>query len=93
MLTAIDGLWADHLAAVLELRSGVQWHSNGGRDPLHEYLTPVDRLNRELEEALDAEIRRRSEEARSKGLDPSERGATWTYLTTDRPFGERSELS
>jgi preprotein translocase subunit SecA len=90
-LTTIDDLWADHLAAVSELRSGVQWYSYGGRDPLHEYLTRVDTLYRELEDGLDAEIARRFEEARSKGLDPSERGATWTYLTTDRPFGEWSE--
>ena len=90
-LTTIDDLWADHLAAVSELRAGVQWYSYGGRDPLHEYLTRVDRLYRELEEGLDAEIAKRSEEARAKGLDPAERGATWTYLTTDRPFGEWSE--
>ena len=25
------------------------------------------------------------------GLDPRERGATWTYLTTDNPFGKLSD--
>jgi len=90
-LTTVDDLWSDHLAAVTELRSGVHWFSYGGRDPLHEYLTRVDTLYRELEERLDAEIAARLEEARVKGFDPSQRGATWTYLTTDRPFGDYTE--
>jgi preprotein translocase subunit SecA len=90
-LATIDDMWADHLAAISELRSGVHWYAWGGRDPLHEYLTRVDTAYRELEERLEAEIAARLEEARDKGLDPSERGATWTYLTTDRPFGDWSE--
>jgi preprotein translocase subunit SecA len=90
-LTTIDDLWADHLAAVSELRAGVQWYSYGGRDPLHEYLTRVDTMYRELEDGLDAEVAARLEEAQEKGLDPTQRGATWTYLTTDQPFGDWSE--
>ena len=90
-LTTIDDLWSDHLAAVAELRSGVHWYSYGGRDPLHEYLTRVDTMYRDLEERLEGEIAARLEEAREKGVDPSERGATWTYLTTDRPFGDWTE--
>ncbi|SPF51835.1 hypothetical protein SBA4_4730017 [Candidatus Sulfopaludibacter sp. SbA4] len=90
-LTTIDDLWSDHLAAVAELRSGVQWYSWSGRDPLHEYLTRIDAAYRELENGLDAEIAARLEEAQAKGVAPTERGATWTYLTTDRPFGEWSE--
>jgi preprotein translocase subunit SecA len=90
-LAAIDDLWSDHLAAISELRSGVHWYAWGGRDPLHEYLTRVDSLYRELEDGLDEEIAARLEDAREKGFDPSERGATWTYLTTDRPFGDWSE--
>jgi len=90
-LSAIDDLWSDHLAAISELRSGVQWYSWSGRDPLHEYLTRVDTAYRELEDGLDSEISARLAEAQAKGLDPSERGATWTYLTTDRPFGEWNE--
>jgi hypothetical protein len=73
------------------LRSGVHWYAWGGRDPLHEYLTRVDSQYRALEDGLDSEIAGRLEDAREKGLDPSERGATWTYLTTDRPFGDWSE--
>jgi preprotein translocase subunit SecA len=90
-LTTIDDLWADHLAAVSELRSGVQWLSYGGRDPLHEYLTRVDTMFRELEDSLEGETAARLKEAEERGLDPAERGATWTYLTTDRPFGEGGE--
>jgi preprotein translocase subunit SecA len=90
-LTTIDDLWADYLAAVAELRSGVHWYSWGGRDPLHEYLTRVDSEYRKLAEGLDGEIESRLAGARQNGIDPSQRGATWTYLTTDRPFGEWSE--
>ena len=90
-LTTLDDLWADYLAAVAELRSGVHWYSYGGRDPLHEYLTRVDDLYRGIEEGLDSEIAVRFERAQATGIDPSQRGATWTYLTTDRPFGELTE--
>jgi preprotein translocase subunit SecA len=90
-LMTIDDLWADHLAAVSELRSGVQWISYGGRDPLHEYLTQVDTMFRDLEDSLESETAARLEDAEQRGLDPPERGATWTYLTTDRPFGEGTE--
>jgi hypothetical protein len=31
------------------------------------------------------------DEAQAKGLDPTERGATWTYLTTDQTFGDWSQ--
>ena len=48
-------------------------------------------MYRELEDGLDAEIAARLEEAQANGFDPSQRGATWTYLTTDRPFGDWTE--
>jgi preprotein translocase subunit SecA len=90
-LRTIDDLWADHLAAITDLREGVQWISWGGRDPLHEYLTSVHALFTQLEEQLDVEIANRLEEAEASVLDPSQRGATWTYLTTDQPFGTATE--
>jgi preprotein translocase subunit SecA len=90
-LRTIDDLWADYLATITDLREGVQWLSWGGRDPLHEYLTSVDGLFTQLEEQLGAEIANRMEEAEASGLDPSQRGATWTYLTTDQPFGTATE--
>jgi hypothetical protein len=42
-------------------------------------------------DGLDDEIARRIEEAAAEGIDPSQRGATWTYLTTDQPFGSWNE--
>ena len=90
-LRTIDDQWADYLATITDLREGVQWLSWGGRDPLHEYLTSVHSLFVQMEEELDGEIARRLEEAEGSGLDPSQRGATWTYLTTDQPFGTATE--
>jgi len=84
-LSAIDDLWSDHLAAVAELRGGVQWYAWGGRDPLHEYLTRVDDLYLDMESRLEEEIAARKE------MPPLQRGATWTYLTTDNPFGNYTE--
>ena len=63
----------------------------GGRDPLHEYLTNVDAMYHEMEDTLEDAIAERMEEAREGLVDPSERGATWTYLTTDQPFGTWTE--
>jgi preprotein translocase subunit SecA len=90
-LRTIDDLWADHLECVTELRSGIQWVSWGGRDPLFEYLKQIDGMFRDMMDRLDGEIARRTEEARTSGTDPRQRGATWTYLTTDNPFGSWSE--
>jgi preprotein translocase subunit SecA len=90
-LRTIDDIWSDHLAAATELRSGVHWVSWGGRDPLYEFLTRIDHLFRDLMEGLDEEIERRVEESHTSGTDPTERGATWTYLTTDNPFGSLSD--
>jgi len=90
-LKTIDDLWADHLAGVTELRSGIQWVSWGGRDPLFEFLKQIDNMFREMADMLDDEIARRTEEAKLLGTDPRQRGATWTYLTTDNPFGSLSD--
>lgn len=90
-LRTIDDLWSDHLAEVTELRSGVQWLAWGGRDPLHGFLTQVDAMFRDLMERMDSEIGQRTDDARATGIDPYERGATWTYLTTDNPFGSLTE--
>ncbi len=90
-LRTIDDLWSTHLSDIVELRSGVQWLSYGGRDPLYAFLTRIHEWFEELEANLDSEIARRLAEAQSTGLDPSERGAVWTYLTTDQPFGTLGE--
>jgi preprotein translocase subunit SecA len=90
-LTTIDDLWSEHLAAVADLRVGSQWVSWGGRDPLSRYLNEVHRIFGELQSTIEDEIPKCLAEAESSGSDPSRRGATWTYLTTDRPFGSLQE--
>ncbi len=91
-LATIDDLWSEYLAGVTDMREGVQWLSWGGRDPLHEYLTAVDSMFQQLETRIDEEIQTRLAEAEADGgKRPTERGATWTYLTTDQPFGTATE--
>jgi preprotein translocase subunit SecA len=90
-LTAMDELWSAHLAAVTECREGIRWISLGNYDPLREYLTTVERLFNELYAKLAEEIPMRMAAAQASGIDPSQRGATWTYLTSDQPFGSATE--
>jgi preprotein translocase subunit SecA len=82
-LRTIDDLWADYLARASEYRSGVHWVSWGGRDPHREYLLRIHEWFREMEATLPDEIARRVE---SDGAEMPDRGAVWTYLTTDQPF-------
>ena len=100
-LRAIDDLWADYLARVAEFRSsipwldfalaGVPWLTLDRRDPLYEYAQRIHQWFPEMEAALPGEIARRLAEAEAGAVDPSERGAVWTYLTTDQPFGSFSQ--
>ncbi len=91
-LRTLDDLWADYLARVADLRSGVPLLSLGGRNPHHEYLKKVDQWFPELEAAIPREIERRLAEAESGGGEEfKERGAVWTYITTDQPFGTWTE--
>lgn len=90
-LRAIDDVWSAYLEAVTELRSGIHWHSYVGQDPLYAFLTRVDELFRELEASIPGEIEARREQALAQGIDPGQRGATWTYLTTDSPFGDLTQ--
>jgi len=87
-LRAIDDTWADYLARVSEYRSGVQWVSWSGRNAHREYLLKVHQWFGELEAELPLEIARRVE---SGGEELADRGAVWTYLTTDQPFGTLTE--
>ncbi len=91
-LRTIDDLWADYLERVADFRSGVVWLSLGSRNPHHEYLKQIHQWFPELEAAIPQEIERRlAEAAAGHGQDPRERGAVWTYLTTDQPFGTWTE--
>ena len=90
-LTTIDSLWSDHLAAVSALREGIHWVSYGGRDPLHQYLRNVHLMYSELVDRFEAEVAKRMAEPNDDAIEVSQRGATWTYLTTDEPFGTASQ--
>jgi preprotein translocase subunit SecA len=86
-LTTIDDLWSEYLASNKELRDGIQWVALGFGNPFNEYLRQVHAGFDELHAAIDEEIPKRLEEAEVSGIDLTQRGATWTYLTTDQPFG------
>ena len=90
-LDTIDDIWSDYLAVVSELRASTIWVSLGGGNPFREYLLTVHAMFRELTRTMDEEIAARLERATIEGIEPRQRGATWTYLTTDEPFGTMSE--
>jgi preprotein translocase subunit SecA len=96
-LTKIDELWSDYLVDVAELRSGIHWVSFAGSDPLNEYLHQVAAKFENLQDRIDEQII-----ASFVGFQPGEngqwpelprfdRGATWTYVINDQPFGNISE--
>jgi preprotein translocase subunit SecA len=99
-LVTIDDLWAEYLSALAEIRSGVHWVSlsGGARDPVQhflkfggfdafrEYLKKIHELFKELVAAIDEEIPLRLAKMEIDGIDPTQRGSTWTYVTTDQPF-------
>ena len=98
VLAVIDDLWADYLANIAELRGGIHWVSWGGRDPLHSFLTGAQDIYADFQARLDEEITDafanaeiRDGKIRFRDPDKFERGATWTYLTTDQPFGTIGE--
>jgi preprotein translocase subunit SecA len=91
LLTTVDDLWAEYLNTITELRAGIHWVAFGGRDPHHSYLSECHRLFEELEGRIEEEAVQRLEQANTGRMDPRQRGATWTYLTTDQPFGTMSE--
>ena len=97
-LRTIDDLWSDYLARIAELRSGLPWLSWGHtglpgltldrRDAQYEYAQKIHEWFSEMEATLPGEIAKRVAEAQAEGNPvPSDRGAVWTYLTTDQPFG------
>jgi preprotein translocase subunit SecA len=91
-LRAIDDGWSDYLAEVAEFRSGLLWHSWGGRDPYQQCMRFIHRAFQEMEDSLPGQIEQRLADAQAGiGTDPNERGAVWTYVTTDQPFGTMSE--
>ncbi len=90
-LTTIDDLWSDYLAAVAELRAGTIWISLGGGNPVGDFVVRLHAMFEELNRAIDDEIDLRLEQDAVSPAGWRERGATWTYLTTDEPFGTMTE--
>jgi preprotein translocase subunit SecA len=96
-LALIDSLWADYLANVAELRGGIHWISYSA-DPLHKFLTGEREIYEEFQRCVSEEISAAFRAASIRdGVvcfdqpDRLERGATWTYVATDQPFGTMSE--
>ena len=97
-LRTIDDLWADYLARIEDLRAGTPWQSYASssapfflsldrRDTHSIFLHQIDAWFPELETAISEEVERRMADAETGSQKPAERGAVWTYLTTDQPFG------
>ena len=90
-LATIDDLWSDYLEAVRELRAGTIWTSLGGRNPLTVFLAEVHGMFAEFERTIPREVAARLASGAADSLAALGRGATWTYLTTDEPFGSMTE--
>jgi preprotein translocase subunit SecA len=93
-LAVIDELWADYLANVAELRGGIHWASWTGGNPLYKFLTGEREIHADFHSCLKEEIADAFATAEIRNgmiyfqnKERFERGATWTYITTDQPFG------
>jgi preprotein translocase subunit SecA len=86
-LETMDDLWSDFLAAVAELRAGTPWLSLGGKNPHGTYLGEVHAMFGAMMSSVEEEVQTRLAQADAGEPASRERGATWTYLTTDEPFG------
>ena len=101
-LRVIDDLWADYLARLEDFRAGIPWQSFAAvpgffvgidyRNPHFTFLRQIDQWFPELEAAIPEEVACRLAKAEADGdVSLADRGAVWTYLTTDQPFGVWTE--
>jgi preprotein translocase subunit SecA len=101
-LRVVDELWADYLARLEDLRTGIPWQAYAAvpgffvgtdwRDPHFTFLRQIDEWFPQLEAAIPEEVARRLADAEASGVvELGDRGAVWTYLTTDQPFGSWTE--
>ncbi len=87
-LPKIDELWSDYLAGMAEMKSGIHWVSFGGRNPLHSFIHEAS----EIFASVELEIAAAIEDPESHGMpDSYQRGATWTFVTTDQPLGDMAQ--
>ena len=93
----IDELWSDYLVDVAEVRSGIHWVAYAGNDPLNEYLHQIaskfEGLQNRIEEQVVAAFvnLQPNVDGEWPELPHVDRGATWTYVINDQPFGNMSE--
>jgi preprotein translocase subunit SecA len=85
-LDRIDQRWADYLVTIGELRDGLTWISLGGKDPFPEFIRNATELFEDVVRSID-------EDASEAGDDAAtvQRGATWTYVINDQPFGTMTD--
>lgn len=79
------------LTAVSDRRADAVWISLGAANPVAGYIVEIDAMFKEFERTIEAQWPMRLEQAVLAGGGPRQRGATWTYLTTDEPFGHLTE--
>jgi preprotein translocase subunit SecA len=90
-LEVMDELWSDYLAASAELRSGTVWLSLGGQNPHASYIRNLHHLFTEMTTAIPVEVANRLAIDASGVAVARKPGSTWTYLTTDEPFGPMTQ--
>ncbi len=87
-LLRIDDLWSNYIASIAEMKSGIHWVSFGGKNPLDTFLHDAADLFAELLPPMEEAI---TDPAACGMPDNYERGATWTYVTTDQPLGDMNQ--
>ena len=91
MLQTIDELWSDYLTRRQRPAGRLGVDLAGRGQPLLQLHRPGAPDVRGLPADDRREWPARLEQAQLTGVDPRQRGATWTYLTTDEPFGHLTE--
>ncbi|MBL8220637.1 MAG: hypothetical protein JNL62_15505 [Bryobacterales bacterium] len=87
-LLRIDDLWSSYIATIAEMKSGIHWVSFGGKNPLDTFLHDAAALFEEMLPSVEAAI---ADPAGTGTSGSFERGATWTYVTTDQPLGDMNQ--
>jgi preprotein translocase subunit SecA len=94
-LYAIDQCWADHLAAVAEIRDGIHLVAIGGRSPLEEFQKSVAQSFEQIYHSVDDRIAERfaALQITADGINLEAAGlrgpaSTWTYLVQEDVFSD-----
>jgi preprotein translocase subunit SecA len=87
-LLKIDELWADYLAEIAELRAGIHWVSFGGKDPFNTFVHRAEELFSGIERQITEAVESPEECGAPEGYN---RGATWTYVSSDQPLGDMNQ--